>query len=197
MTIRSTLLAAGALVGATLAVTPAEAAVTLYSFTDTLSNGWNVSGSFTVDDTVRYAVNDVAVTIDGTAMHGATIYNYGPTRGASTFDVGFSFSNAPTSVEDLVNVPGSSLLLRIDGTRTTSDGHTNLSGLRSGALRTAVYYDGGFSRFSSASTTSGKVTARPFVAAVPEPATWAMMIAGFGLTGAALRRRRRTRVVFA
>ena len=27
-------------------------------------------------------------------------------------------------------------------------------------------------------------------AAVPEPATWAMMIAGFGLTGAALRRRR-------
>jgi hypothetical protein len=28
------------------------------------------------------------------------------------------------------------------------------------------------------------------VTAVPEPATWAMMIAGFGLTGAALRRRR-------
>jgi hypothetical protein len=28
------------------------------------------------------------------------------------------------------------------------------------------------------------------VAAVPEPATWAMMIAGFGLSGAALRRRR-------
>ena len=27
-------------------------------------------------------------------------------------------------------------------------------------------------------------------AAVPEPASWAMMIAGFGLTGAALRRRR-------
>ena len=27
-------------------------------------------------------------------------------------------------------------------------------------------------------------------AAVPEPASWALMIAGFGLTGAALRRRR-------
>lgn len=26
--------------------------------------------------------------------------------------------------------------------------------------------------------------------AVPEPASWAMLIAGFGLTGAALRRRR-------
>lgn len=30
------------------------------------------------------------------------------------------------------------------------------------------------------------------VSAVPEPATWAMMIAGFGLAGAAIRRRRQT-----
>jgi hypothetical protein len=29
---------------------------------------------------------------------------------------------------------------------------------------------------------------------VPEPASWAMMIAGFGLTGAAMRRRRSTAV---
>ncbi|WP_394761018.1 PEPxxWA-CTERM sorting domain-containing protein [Phenylobacterium sp.] len=33
-------------------------------------------------------------------------------------------------------------------------------------------------------------TVRPTGAAVPEPAAWALMIAGFGLTGAALRRRR-------
>lgn len=31
---------------------------------------------------------------------------------------------------------------------------------------------------------------------VPEPATWAMMVGGFGLVGAALRRRRRTTVAF-
>ncbi|WP_233150940.1 PEPxxWA-CTERM sorting domain-containing protein [Sphingomonas mollis] len=35
-----------------------------------------------------------------------------------------------------------------------------------------------------------------YVAAVPEPASWAMMIAGFALVGTAMRRRR-TRVVFA
>jgi hypothetical protein len=34
-------------------------------------------------------------------------------------------------------------------------------------------------------------------APVPEPATWAMMIGGFGLLGAAARRRRRIAVSFA
>ena len=34
-------------------------------------------------------------------------------------------------------------------------------------------------------------------AAVPEPASWAMMIGGFGMIGAALRRSRRTQVAFA
>ncbi len=35
------------------------------------------------------------------------------------------------------------------------------------------------------------------IAAVPEPATWAMMIGGFGFVGAAMRRRRLVRVSFA
>ena len=34
------------------------------------------------------------------------------------------------------------------------------------------------------------IAAGTFTAGVPEPASWAMLIAGFGLTGAALRRRR-------
>jgi hypothetical protein len=36
-----------------------------------------------------------------------------------------------------------------------------------------------------------------FGTAVPEPATWAMMISGFGLMGAAMRRRTRVNVAFA
>lgn len=35
-----------------------------------------------------------------------------------------------------------------------------------------------------------RLDATPLAAGVPEPSTWAMMIAGFGLTGALLRRRR-------
>jgi len=34
------------------------------------------------------------------------------------------------------------------------------------------------------------------VTAVPEPASWAMMMIGFGATGAMLRRRRAPRIVF-
>lgn len=37
----------------------------------------------------------------------------------------------------------------------------------------------------------------PVATAVPEPATWALMLAGFGLTGAAMRRRRRVATAFA
>lgn len=38
---------------------------------------------------------------------------------------------------------------------------------------------------------NGTLTISSIVAGVPEPATWAMMIIGFGLTGAAMRFRRR------
>lgn len=48
---------------------------------------------------------------------------------------------------------------------------------------------------SVAGATITATTAIP--AAVPEPATWAMMIGGFGVIGAAARRRRRTAVSFA
>lgn len=46
------------------------------------------------------------------------------------------------------------------------------------------------------STSFNVMSYMPTVAAVPEPASWAMMIVGFGLAGAALRRRKTT-VAFA
>lgn len=42
----------------------------------------------------------------------------------------------------------------------------------------------------------GTFTYAPFSAGVPEPATWGMMILGFGLVGAAMRMRRRKVAVF-
>lgn len=51
-----------------------------------------------------------------------------------------------------------------------------------------------FARF--ALVTSGSGSGGPAAAAVPEPASWALMIAGFGLVGGAMRRRS-ARVAFA
>lgn len=45
---------------------------------------------------------------------------------------------------------------------------------------------------------NGRLNISQVQSAVPEPATWAMMLVGFGLTGAAMRhRRRRTSITFA
>ena len=52
--------------------------------------------------------------------------------------------------------------------------------------------------FSPGSSSYVTVTTSPVAAAVPEPATWAMMIGGFGAVGGAMRyRRRKTTVSFA
>ena len=59
-----------------------------------------------------------------------------------------------------------------------------------------VYMDanGGIARGSDYSVRD--VTPAPPTGSVPEPATWAMMLGGFGLVGSALRQRRRAPVRF-
>lgn len=61
---------------------------------------------------------------------------------------------------------------------------------------------GGQSGIASILFTNGGSNCDPFfldsfAGAVPEPGTWSMMILGLGLTGASLRRRRKTTIAFA
>ncbi|MCG2840389.1 choice-of-anchor D domain-containing protein [Sandaracinobacter sp. RS1-74] len=66
------------------------------------------------------------------------------------------------------------------------------SGLRAGSYESVLTFNG-FSRFSGlADQALGPITLniRATVMSVPEPASWAMLIAGFGLVGGALRRQR-------
>ncbi|MBB6122313.1 PEPxxWA-CTERM sorting domain-containing protein [Sphingobium subterraneum] len=90
---------------------------------------------------------------------------------------------------------------------TTIDLTANLSYIvdknRDRTLGHFEFIDQNFQTSSYTSSSSGSfdvdsVTVAPApTAAVPEPATWAMMLAGFGAMGAATRRRRSTAVRFA
>ena len=57
------------------------------------------------------------------------------------------------------------------------------------ALIQAAGHDRAYLNIHSSFAPGGEI--RGFLTAVPEPATWAVMLAGFGLTGGALRLRRR------
>lgn len=74
-----------------------------------------------------------------------------------------------------------------DGARALA--MTYLDGVTSGAWGTPA--NGSLKLFYSSTSQSQILTA------VPEPATWAMMIAGFGLVGAMTRRRNRVTTVYA
>jgi PEP-CTERM motif len=107
-------------------------------------------------------------------------------------------------------------LFGFQGFRVTANGITVLNGINvfdptfSGAtsvnLDRGVLYTLAFDNFSNVSgalpsdlngSVRGELTFNIGNAAVPEPATWAMMIVGFGLIGGAMRRRKATvRIAF-
>ena len=65
------------------------------------------------------------------------------------------------------------------------------SALAAGMNTLTVNYNVDAASSAVAAGYSGNLTLAPVVSAVvPEPATWAMMMAGFGIVGAGLRRRR-------
>jgi hypothetical protein len=63
-----------------------------------------------------------------------------------------------------------------------------ISGLTT--ITTAGFYDAEFLFTTNGVPAKDVVIDRVYIDAVPEPASWAMLIAGFGLVGAAARRRR-------
>ena len=65
--------------------------------------------------------------------------------------------------------------------------------LFNGSLTDPIFNLGTFSLFQ-ANTGGGSLTISQVSGAVPEPATWAMLMLGFGIMGYALRRTRRTKV---
>lgn len=136
----------------------------------------NVSGTFTI--TFDPALSVGAGTLDTLSV---------PGLGLNAGNTGFTYSAVP-------GMPMFSAL-------TVGGVVGGIGGVAAGANDFALSFMGpGTDPFSylplsfSYSTAGGSVWAGDFqvspAAPVPEPATWAMMIAGFGLAGAALRRRK-------
>jgi hypothetical protein len=80
-------------------------------------------------------------------------------------------------------------LLTWDGPQSFSFGN---GGLFTVSLNGAEFNDGFYGLGEDGAKVKATFTLDSLSSAVPEPATWAMMITGFGLAGTAIRRRRST-----
>lgn len=192
------------------AAAPASAATIVLNLTGTVSSGFAqsvISGGnkfdfFTIvlsgyTPTLLSVGDEVqaTITLDGPlTAPGATIRNgmdffMGDTTGAA----------GPTAVSgttdlSLMGVPVISASSGASSFAFLFNGYTNFTG-------TAFTFDTIQSNFTITSIDAGSIlpdfiglrtiAVNPYTAAVPEPATWALMIAGFAAIGGALRSRRR------
>lgn len=160
----------GAAIAALTAV-PASAAQFVFDFsTSTALFGGSVSGNgvFTTSDTpmtingqTAFLVTGISGTFNGSAITTPTLATFGN-----------YFTTGPTFVD------GSGIRFNTTTTSNISLFYdANQQSYRVNAIN--------LGRSSLVNATSARV------AAVPEPATWGMMLIGFGVIGAAMRRRRR------
>jgi hypothetical protein len=128
------------------------------------------------------------------------------------FDTGFSFYYSAVNVPAFVNVYSGlngtgDLLATLNLAVTPSiPGAPGCNGggfcpyvavgVNFGGIAHSVDFGGSANQVAFAAITLGSATAGAGDGAVPEPASWAMMLAGFGAVGTAMRRRQRTAVSF-
>ncbi|MBO9575427.1 MAG: esterase-like activity of phytase family protein [Sphingobium sp.] len=138
----------------------------------------------------RLYLIDIAGATDITAMDGATALTHAVTKSASPFlDVGTALISALGITANQVpsKIEGLAFGYDIDGMHTLWV--TNDNDYLEGASGPNKFYVFGFTDADLRAAGFG-----PFVAqqGVPEPASWALMIGGFALAGAAMRRRKAT-----
>lgn len=135
-------------------------------------------------------------------------FSLGGSQRSSAFDnyaVGFNFGGVTSLVNygfnwglgDVIVIPGTST-----ASITTS---TGIAGTDPFSTRSIFFTAGSAGTLKFSIGTSSADNIGPLLddvkltidARVPEPAAWAMMLAGFGLVGAAMRRREKVAVAFA
>ena len=103
--------------------------------------------------------------------------------------VGYSFSPGLLTIGGLQNGAGTMTQNSYDFTAIIQN-----PGAAAPELIMMSYVNGGDTAYTTQTKTLQVTNGAP--AAVPEPSSWAMMIGGFGLIGAALRRRRKVAAAF-
>ena len=204
-TMTKLMLAATVAVSGLSAATAANAAIVVYTnqaaFTAAITGATNNTFPFTTTTILGASYSRGAVTFSSSDMAGFNDGSYGANvpylatfdtigiasttsavgfflgafEGTQTVSYSFGGTNGTFSVPDM---PSTSFI-----------GFVNTTGALTGSFTATDELD--FTRFITGN-------AAPAAGAVPETATWGMMIAGFGMMGAALRTRRRsTKVTFA
>ncbi len=150
-----------------------------------------VHGAVTITGPSLYAVStgfwgSVDSILDNT-FNGFLNVSFAPTS-AVGFNVAGSYGNSPIKISFFNGATQLFTDTPLVGGVNTAFSFYGVNGL--GAITSF--------RLDSAGISSGFANVGPVsLGAVPEPASWALMIAGFGLSGAALRRRQKVRVSYA
>ncbi|WP_419807938.1 choice-of-anchor C family protein [Sphingomonas sp.] len=168
----------------------------------TVITGWTVTGN-SVDYIGDYWNADTgsrSIDLNGNGQGG--IQQTFSTIAGRSYTVGFSLAGNPDgapatkTVSTIASDGGASQIYTFDSSGSTRSNMGWLpytySFLASGGSTTLSFASGDTGSYGAA-LDSVSVS----LSAVPEPATWALMILGFGLTGGAMRRRRATSVAFA
>jgi len=183
---------------------------------DGKGNGANPYGSLTVDA----AGNLYGTTSGGGANGWGTVFKLDGISGVLTTLATFNGANGANPVGSLTFDAAGNLYGTTLGNNTNNVGTVFKLGADGGALTTLASFTGGNgaspygsltfdaagnlygTTFGGGNTGNGTVFKLsdtgfvvPAVAAVPEPATWGLMLVGFGLVGAAMRTRRRSTTV--
>ena len=188
-----------AAVVATLMCGSADATLYTYDVDGVFASGRTLTGNFSFDDGApefnQFSNASFTISGLGTVVRccglGYDAYKTGIGEIVISLSNFPSFSNFPSSgvIEGLqVN-----LFFTADHTSGKINSIVLPESLTAPLINASYFYiDHGF---QMESISSGTITQR--AAAVPEPATWAMFIGGFGLIGSAMRRRQKVAVTFA
>lgn len=172
------------------------------------NNNWSFGAAFTVNTTLKiiglgtfsdgatpnslvnlYACDSLGCDTTGALIASATITGTGTTIGNFVFASITAVTLDPGSGYLVVGTMPSGNLYAYDTVGFATDPRVNYTAFTD---RFVDNLDAAFDPVNQASTSNGYWGPNLLIAGagVPEPASWAMLIAGFGLAGAMMRRRR-------